>query len=173
MAIERSVRGIVTAMERHSALIKEILALVEGAAGELEQTADRVEVAREETKTLIANLRSEFKVARTRNTKEKQQALLEAISEAQEKVVKYKDDSLRSGIYSAQLSQLYMAFSATYDDTVGTIVNFTDEEVADFNRLLQGAILDAGSRKKRAAIVDSAVKVSSVLIGIGKKIALA
>jgi hypothetical protein len=146
----------------------------DNAAAALGKLAQRLSDAQQDAQDAIDKLdATKFKVASSDETKERQQALFEALADALDKVERYRDDPLRRGIYSGELSRLYEELASTYNETVRTIVTFTDDEVAEFNKLLQGCVLDAAKRQQRAAILDSAVQLSRLALRFAAKVAAA
>jgi len=84
----------------------------------------------------------------------------------------YKNDPLRRGIYAAEIANLYLQLANTFNnETVARIVPFEAEEIATYKDLLNKAILDAATRKRRAATIKAAAQVSKLALGVAGKLA--
>ena len=175
MAIDRSIQGVVSFLEDNDNVIKQIMETAEGATTEIAAFAATVDHARDEAKLLVNQLGAvEFIVAEQDDTKVRQKALLEAIETLRKKFETYRNDPLRRGIYAAEISNLHVQLANTYNNqTIASMVPFDRDEIAKYKDLLKKAVIDAASRKKRAAILKAAAQVSKVAIGIAGKLALA
>jgi len=115
----------------------------------------------------------EFAVGRQDETKVRQTALLDAVAALRKKFETYKNDPLRRGIYAAEISNLYVQLANTFNnETVARIVPFEADEIATYKNLLTKAVLDAASRKRRAAVIKAAAQVSRMAIGVAGKLAI-
>jgi hypothetical protein len=131
-----------------------------------------VDHAREEAKVLVDQLGTvEFAVGKQDETKVRQKALLEAVAALRKKFETYKNDPLRRGIYSAEISNLYVQLANTFNnETIAQIVPFSRDEIKAYKALMKEAILDAASRKKRAAVIKAAAQISKLALGIAGKL---
>ena len=125
-------------------------------------------------RSLVDQLGSvEFAVGRQDDTKVRQTALLDAVAALRKKFETYKNDPLRRGIYAAEISNLYLQLANTFNnETVARIVPFEADEIATYKDLLTKAVLDAASRKKRAAVIKAAAQVSRLALGVAGKLAI-
>ncbi|MFO0731901.1 MAG: hypothetical protein U0361_13110 [Nitrospiraceae bacterium] len=148
----------------------------ETAADDISQLANQVDLARDEATTLIDQLGTvQFSIAKQDETRVRQKALLEAVAALRKKFETYKNDPLRRGIYSAEISNLYVQISNTFNnDTVAQVVPFDPDELSGYKDLLKNAILDTASRKKRAAVIKAAAAASCprLAIRVAGKLAL-
>ena len=130
--------------------------------------------AREEAQVLVDQLGAvEFSVGRQDDTKVRQAALLEAVAALRKKFETYKNDPLRRGIYAAEISNLYLQLANTFNnETVAQIVPFGADEISGYKDLMKKAVLDAASRKKRAAVIKAGVQISRLALGVAGKLAL-
>ncbi len=172
--MDTSIEGVVTYLEDNDTLIKQLMETAETATDEISQLANQVDLARDEANTLVDQLGTvQFAVAKQDETKVRQKALLEAVATLRKKFETYKNDPLRRGIYSAEISNLYLQLSNTFNnDTVAQVVPFDQDELAGYKDLLKNAILDTASRKKRAAVIKAAAQLSRLAIGVAGKLAL-
>jgi len=172
--MNRSIDGIVTFLQDNDNLIKQLMETAESATTEIEALSTQVDHAREEAQILVDQLgTAEFSVGRDDDTKVRQTALLEAVATLRKKFETYKNDALRRGIYAAEISNLYLQLANTYNnETVARIVPFEAEEISTYKDLLNKAVLDAATRKRRAAVIKAAVHVSKLALGVAGKLAL-
>jgi hypothetical protein len=170
--METSIRGVVGFLEDNDSLIKQLMETGESATEEIRDLSVHVDHAREEAKALIDQLGTiEFEVGKQDETKVRQKALLEAVAALRKKFETYKNDPLRRGIYGAEISNLYVQLANTFNnETIAQIVPFSRDEVKAYKELMKEAILDAASRKKRAAVIKAAVQISKLAIGIAGKL---
>ena len=97
-----------------------------------------------------------------------------SVAALRKKFETYKNDPLRRGIYAAEISNLYLQLANTFNnETVAQIVPFEADEIATYKDLLTKAILDAESRKKRAAVIKAAAQISRLALGVASKLAVA
>ncbi len=173
--MNRSIEGVVTFLQDNDSLIKQLMETAESATNEIEQLANRVGNAREEAQVLVDQLGTvEFAVGRQDDTKVRQTALLEAVAALRKKFETYKNDPLRRGIYAAEISNLYLQLANTFNnETVAQIVPFNADELATYKDLLTKAVLDAASRKRRAAVIKAGAQISRLALGMASKLALA
>ena len=169
-----SIQGVVSFLQDNDNLIKQLMETAEGATQEITELAGRVDRARGEAKVLVDQLGSvEFSVGKHDETKVRQKALLEAVAVLRRKFETYKNDPLRRGIYAAEISNLYVQLSNTFNnETITQIVPFSRDEISTYKDLMKQAILDAASRKKRAAAIKAAAQISKLAIGIAGKLAV-
>ncbi len=172
--MNRSIDGIVTFLQDNDNLIKQLMETAESATTEIEALSTQVDHAREEAQILVDQLgTAEFSVGRDDDTKVRQTALLEAVATLRKKFETYKNDPLRRGIYAAEISNLYLQLANTYNnETVARIVPFEAEEISTYKDLLNKAVLDAATRKRRAAVIKAAAHVSKLALGVAGKVAL-
>ena len=172
--MNRSIEGVVTFLRDNDNLIKQLMETAESATNEIEQLADRVGHAREEAQVLVDQLGAvEFSVGRQDDTKVRQAALLEAVAALRKKFETYKNDPLRRGIYAAEISNLYLQLANTFNnETVAQIVPFGADEISGYKDLMKKAVLDAASRKKRAAVIKAGAQISRLALGVAGKLAL-
>ena len=98
----------------------------------------------------------EFAVGKQDETKVRQKALLEAVAALRKKFETYKNDPLRRGIYAAEISNLYLQLSNTFNnETIAQIVPFDADEISAYKELMNKAVLDGASRKKRGAVINT------------------
>lgn len=171
--METSIAGVVGFLEDNDSLIKQLMETAESASQEISDLSVQVDHAREEAKELVDQLGAvEFEVGKQDETKVRQKALLEAVETLRRKFETYKNDPLRRGIYSAEISNLYLQLGNTFNnETIAQIVPFTRDEIKAYKELMKEAVLDAASRKKRAAVLKAAAKISKLAIGIAGKLA--
>ncbi len=152
--MNRSFEGVVTFLRDNDSVLKQLMETAETATQEIGQLATRVDHARDEAQVLIDQLGTvEFSVGRQDETKVKQTALLDAVAALRKKFETYKNDPLRRGIYSAEISNLYLQLANTFNnDTVSQLVPFAQDEIDGYKDLMRKAILDAESRQRRAAV---------------------
>lgn len=169
-----SIEGVVSFLEDNDNLIKQLMETAESATLEITELADRVDRAREEAKVLVDQLGAvQFSVGKQDETKVRQKALLEAVATLRKKFQTYKNDPLRRGIYAAEISNLYVQLANTFNnETIAQIVPFDNDEIATYKDLMKQAVLDAASRKKRAAVIKAAVQVSKLALGVAGKLAV-
>jgi hypothetical protein len=172
--MNRSIEGVVTFLRDNDNLIKQLMETAESATNEIEQLADRVGNAREEAQVLVDQLGAvEFSVGGQDDTKVRQAALLEAVAALRKKFETYKNDPLRRGIYAAEISNLYLQLANTFNnETVAQIVPFGADEISGYKELMKKAVLDAASRKKRAAVIKAGAQISRLALGVAGKLAL-
>ncbi len=170
--METSTRGVISFLEDNDRLIKQVMETAEGAHLEISNLSVQVDHAREEAKALIDQLgTAEFVVGKEDETKVRQKALLEAVAALRKKFETYKNDPLRRGIYAAEISNLYVQLANTFNnETIAQIVPFSRDEVKTYKDLMKEAILDAASRKKRAAVIKAAAQISKLVLGIAGKL---
>lgn len=170
-----SIQGVVTFLQDNDSLIKQLMETAESANTDIEQLADQVDHARDEAQLLVDQLGTvAFAVGKQDETKVRQKALLEAVAALRKKFETYKNDPLRRGIYAAEISNLYLQLANTFNnETVAQIVPFEADEIATYKDLLTKAILDAESRKKRAAVIKAAAQISRLALGVAGKLAVA
>ncbi len=170
-----SIQGVVTFLQGNDSLIKLLMETAESADTEIERLANQVDHARDEATLLVDQLgTASFAVGKQDETKVRQKALLEAVAALRKKFETYKNDPLRRGIYAAEISSLYLQLANTFNnETVAQIVPFNADEIDGYKDLLQKAILDAQSRKKRAAVIKAAAQLSRLALGVAAKLAVA
>ncbi len=171
--METSIAGVVGFLEGNDSLIKQLMETAESASQEISDLSVQVDHAREEAKALVDQLGAvEFEVGKQDETKVRQKALLEAVETLRKKFETYKNDPLRRGIYAAEISNLYLQLANTFNnETIAQIVPFSRDEIKTYKELMKEAVLDAASRKKRAAVIKAAAKISKLAIGIAGKLA--
>jgi hypothetical protein len=169
-----SIQGVVSFLRDNDNLIKQLMETAEGATQTITELAGRVDQARGEAKVLVDQLgAAEFAVGKQDETKVRQKALLEAVAALRKKFETYKNDPLRRGIYAAEISNLYVQLANTFNnETVAQIVPFSRDEISTYKDLMKEAILDAASRKKRAAVIKAAAQISKLAIGVAAKLAV-
>lgn len=172
--MNRSIDGVVTFLQDNDNVIKQLMETAEAATTDIEQLATSVDHAREEAQVLVDQLGAvEFSVGRDDDTKVRQTALLEAVAALRKKFELYKNDPLRRGIYAAEISNLYLQLANTFNnETVARIVPFGAEEIDTYKDMMKKAVLDAASRKKRAAVLKAGVQISRLALGVASKLAL-
>ena len=172
--MNRSIEGVITFLRDNDNLIKQLMETAESATTEIEQLATRVSNARDEAQVLVDQLgTAEFSVGRQDDTKVRQTALLEAVGALRKKFETYKNDPLRRGIYAAEISNLYLQLANTFNnETVAQIVPFEADEISIYKDLMKKAVLDAASRKKRAAVIKAGAQISRLALGVASKLAL-
>ncbi|MBS0183576.1 MAG: hypothetical protein JSS39_14360 [Nitrospira sp.] len=172
--METSIAGVVGFLEDNDSLIKQVMETAEGTHQEITDLAGQVDHAREEAKVLVDQLGVvEFAVGKQDETRVRQKALLEAVAALRKKFETYKNDSLRRGIYAAEISNLYLQLANTFNnETVAQIVPFSKDEIKVYKDLMKEAVLDAASRKKRAAVIKAAAQISKLALGIAGKLAV-
>jgi hypothetical protein len=172
--MNRSIEGVVTFLQDNDSLIKQLMETAESATTDIEQLATQVDHARDEARVLVDQLGGvEFDVGRQDDTKVRQTALLDAVAALRKKFETYKNDPLRRGIYAAEISNLYLQLANTFNnETIARIVPFEDDEISAYKDLLTKAVLDAASRKKRAAVIKAAAQVSRLALGVAGKLAI-
>lgn len=172
--MNRSIEGVVTFLQDNDSLIKQLMETAESAQTEIEQLATQVDHARDEAQVLVDQLGAvEFAVGREDDTKVRQTALLDAVAALRRKFETYKNDPLRRGIYAAEISNLYLQLANTFNnETVAKIVPFEPDDLSTYQDLLKKAVLDAGSRKKRAAVIKAAAHVSRLALNVAGKLAV-
>ena len=172
--METSIRGVVNFLSDNDSLIKQLMETAESAHQELSDLSAHVDHAREEATVLVDQLGAvEFAVGKQDETKVRQKALLEAVGALRKKFETYKNDPLRRGIYAAEISNLYLQLANTFNnETVSQIVPFSTEEIQTYKELMKEAVLDAASRKKRAAVIKAAAQLSKLALKVAGKLAV-
>ncbi len=172
--METSIAGVVGFLEGNDNLIKQLMETAESANQEISDLSVEVDHAREEAKWLVDQLGVvEFAVGKQDETKVRQKALLEAVAALRKKFETYKNDPLRRGIYAAEISNLYLQLANTFNnETIAQIVPFSKDEIKSYKALMKEAVLDAASRKKRAAVIKAAAQISKLALGIAGKLAV-
>ena len=172
--MNRSIEGVVTFLQDNDSLIKQLMETAESATNDIEELANRVDHAREEAQVLVDQLgTAEFSVGQQDDTKVRQTALLEAVAALRKKFETYKNDPLRRGIYAAEISNLYLQLANTFNNqTVARIVPFDADEIDTYKDLMNKAVLDVASRKKRAAVIKAGAQISRLALGVAGKLAL-
>ncbi|MBX3331551.1 MAG: hypothetical protein KF722_14175 [Nitrospira sp.] len=172
--METSIAGVVGFLEGNDSLIKQLMETAESANQEISDLSVEVDHAREEAKWLVDQLGVvEFAVGKQDETKVRQKALLEAVAALRKKFETYKNDPLRRGIYAAEISNLYVQVANTFNnETIAQIVPFSKDEIRSYKALMKEAVLDAASRKKRAAVIKAAAQISKLALGIAGKLAV-
>ncbi len=172
--METSIGGVVGFLEDNDSLIKRLMETAESAQEEIGNLSVEVDQAREEAKALIDQLGTvEFEIGKQDETKVRQKALLEAVAALRKKFETYKNDPLRRGIYAAEISNLYVQLANTFNnETIAQIVPFSKDEIRAYKELMKEAILNAASRKKRAAVIKAAAQISRLALGIAGKLAV-
>jgi hypothetical protein len=172
--METSIAGVVGFLENNDSLIKQLMETAESAHQEITDLAVQVDHAREEAKALVDQLGTvEFAVGKQDETKVRQKALLEAVAALRKRFETFKNDPLRRGIYAVEISNLYLQMANTFNnETIAQIVPFSRDEIKAYKELMKEAILDAASRKKRAAVIKAAAQISRLALGIAGKLAV-
>lgn len=172
--METSIAGVVGFLENNDNLIKQLMETAESANQEISDLSVQVDHAREGAKVLVDQLGTvEFSVGKDEATRVRQKALLEAVAALRKKFETYKNDPLRRGIYAAEISNLYLQLANTFNNqTIAQIVPFSKDEVQTYKELMKEAVLDAASRKKRAAVIKAAARISKLALGIAGKLAV-
>ncbi len=172
--MNRSIEGVVSFLRDNDSLIKQLMETAETATNDIERLATSVDHAREEAQVLVDQLGAlEFSVGLQDDTKVRQTALLEAVATLRKKFETYKNDPLRRGIYAAEISNLYLQLANTFNSgTIGRIVPFDTDEIDTYRDLMKKAVLDAESRKKRAAVIKAGAQISRLALGVAGKLAL-
>lgn len=172
--MDLSIGGIVGFLRDNDSLIKQLMETGERANQEITDLSVQVDHAREEAEALVDQLGAvEFAVGKQDETKIRQQALLEAVGALRKKFETYKNDPLRRGIYAAEISNLYLQLSNTFNnETVAQLVPFNKDEIKVYKDLMKAAVLDTASRKKRAAVIKAAAQISKLALGIAGKLAV-
>ena len=162
--MNRSIEGVVTFLQDNDNVIKQLMETAESATHDIEQLAAQVEHARDEAQVLVDQLGAlEFAVGKQDETKVRQKALLEAVAALRKKFETYKNYPLRRGIYAAEISNLYLQLSNTFNnETIAQIVPFDADEISAYKELMNKAVLDGASRKKRAAVLQPSAKTSHI-----------
>ncbi len=170
--METSIRGVVGFLEDNDNLIKQLMETAESATEEIRDLSVQVDHAREEAKALVDQLGVvEFVVGKQEETKVRQKALLEAVAALRKRFETFKNDPLRRGIYAVEISNLYMQMANTFNnETIAQIVPFSKDEIKSYKELMKEAVLDAASRKKRAAVIKAAAQISKLALGIAGKL---
>ncbi|HSA84973.1 MAG TPA: hypothetical protein VLE46_02240 [Nitrospira sp.] len=170
--METSMAGVVGFLEGNDSLIKQLMETAESAHQEIADLSIQVDHAREEATVLVNQLGAvEFSVGKQDETKVRQKALLEAVAVLRKKFESYKNDPLRRGIYAAEISNLYVQLANTFNnETIAQIVPFSRDEIKSYKELMKEAVLDAASRKKRAAVIKAAAQISKLALGIAGKL---
>ncbi len=170
--METSIAGVVGFLEGNDSLIKQLMETAESAHEEIIDLSVQVDHAREEAKALVDQLGAvEFSIGKQDETKVRQKALLEAVAVLRKKFETYKNDPLRRGIYAAEISNLYLQLANTFNnESIAQIVPFSRDEIKSYKELMKEAVLDAASRKKRAAVIKAAAQISRLALGIAGKL---
>ncbi len=172
--METSIAGVVGFLEDNDSLIKQLMETAESASEEIRDLSVQVDHAREEAKALVDQLGTvEFAVGKQDETKVRQKALLEAVAALRKRFETFKNDPLRRGIYAVEISNLYVQMANTFNnETIAQIVPFSRDEIKSYKELMKEAVLDAASRKKRAAVIKAAAQISRLALGIAGKLAV-
>ncbi|MEX5214710.1 MAG: hypothetical protein NW703_11150 [Nitrospiraceae bacterium] len=174
MSITRSLEGVVNFMRGNDKLIKDVAEAGEGSFSELQKLANRLEVSRTDTEDLVKNLgQTKFAVEKDQDIRATQEKILQEIGENGKKIMLFSDEPELVGIFHAHRAKLYQALANTYDATVQRVISFNPTDVEEIKRLLERAVLDAGSKKRKAAILDGAIALTKVALKVGLKVAAA
>jgi len=101
-----------------------------------------------------------------------QKEILAAIVDLKQQIANAEalgDNALR-GILLADLSNQFLALSATQNPIPGRILNLSATDVAQVGTLINAAKLDAAKRQQRAAVLGAAVSVSEAALKIAATI---
>ena len=174
MSITRSLEGVVNFMRGNDKLIKDVVEAGEGSVNELQKLANRLEVARTDTEDLISTLgQAKFAIDKDPDIRATQEKILQEIGENGKKILLFSDEPELVGLFHAHRAKLYLALANTYDATVQKVISFSQADVDEFNRLLERAVLDASSKKRKAALLDGAIGLTKIALKVGIKLAAA
>lgn len=159
-------------LQENEALIEEIQETVSTGADIVKALAERLENNRKIAEELLTEVNTlEFTVAVMPDVKAKQAALLNEIGEVSKKIQKFKNFPSVTTHLFAQRAALYLELGNTFNDLVGQIVTFTQDEVDQLRELLRRAVLDIQDRQRLASILDGAVNVSKFALRVALKLA--
>jgi hypothetical protein len=174
MSIIRSLEGVVNFMRGNDNLIKDVMEAGEGSVNEMQKLANRLEVARTDTEDLISTLgKAKFAIDKDQDIRATQEKILQEIGENGKKIMMFSDEPELVGLFHSHRAKLYLALANTYDVTVQKVISFSQADVDEYNRLLERAVLDAGSKKRKAALLDGAIALTKIALKVGLKVAAA
>lgn len=174
MSITRSLEGVVNFMRGNDKLIKEVMETGEGALTELQKLANRLEVSRTDTEDLIKTLgQAKFAIDKDQDIRATQEKILQEIGENGKKIMLFSDEPELVGLFHSHRAKLYLAMANTYDTTVQKVISFSEAEVEELKRLLERAMLDTASKKRKAALLDGAIAMTKIALKVGLKLAAA
>lgn len=174
MSITRSLEGVVNFMRDNDELIKEVVETGEGASTELQKLAKRIAVSRADTEDLIDSLgQTKFAIDKDQDARVTQEKILQEIGENGKKIMMFSDEPELVGLFRGHRAKLYLALANTYDVTVQKVIPFSQAEVDELKRLLERAVLDTASKKRKAAVLDGAIALTKVALKVGLKVAAA
>jgi hypothetical protein len=131
-------------------------------------------VSRTDTEDLIKTLgHTKFAIEKDQDIRAKQEKILQEIGENGKKIILFSDDPELVGLFHSHRAKLYLALANTYDVTVQRVISFSQSEVDELKRLLERAVLDAGSKKRKAALLDGAIALTKIALKVGLKVAAA
>lgn len=166
-----SIKDVTNFLQKNENLIKEIQETASTGSDIIESFAKRLEENKKQSEALLEKINSmEFAISTNPDVKKKQAMLLNEIGEVSKKIWKFKNfPSVTSHLF-AQRSALYLELGNTYNDLVGQIVTFTQDEVDQLRELLRRATLDAQARQRLASILDGAVNISKFALRVALKL---
>lgn len=171
MSIE-SIKDMTDFLLKNEDLIREIQETVNPGVDIVQSFAVRLDKNRKESEALLKKINNiKFEVSSKPDVKQKQAMLLKEIGEVSKKIQMFKNiPSLTTNLF-LQRSALYLELGNTYNDLVGQIVTFTQDEVDQLRELLRRAALDAQARQRLASILDGAVNISKFALKVALKLA--
>lgn len=171
MAIERSIAGVGAFLEKNDGLIKEISEAAGAVGTVLANLADKVDANKEEASALAEQLgQTEFAIAGESSVKARQEQFLDEIAQVGKRIRQFRDHpDILVHLYAEQ-GALYVGLSNTYNDLVGEIITFSQEEVDEIRVLLRRATLDAAARQRWADVLDAAVQITKFSLRVATKL---
>lgn len=173
MSFETSLQSVTDFLEKSQDLVQEVRDTDAQAAADIKLLADKVDANQKQAKDLAASLGNQFQVSKSAATKAKQQDLLNKISDKTKSIEQFKDSPELTTNLIADRGTLYVALANTFDDTVGTLIQFTPDEITDINNLLKQAALDADTRQKWANVLNASVQLAELALKVAVKVAAA
>lgn len=172
MAIETSLKGITTFLERNDELLAEIRDTAKTARTKIAALFKKLKKNRDVTAKLVSKIGSiPFEVAQAADVKEKQRDILQEIKDVSKRIERFRDFPELANSLRAQRSLFYQALGNTFVQSVATIVRFSEQDVDELKVLLRRATLDAQARQNKADLLDAAVQLSKLALKIGVKLA--
>ena len=111
-----------------------------------------------------------FAPAREADVHKRQRELLDRIEQLSKDISTFSDDPDLLILLFAQRGELWFALGNTFNETAGSIITFSAQEIDDLRVLLRRATLDIQARQRAADVLDAAIQISKFGLRIAKKV---
>jgi hypothetical protein len=171
MAIEASLKGVTDFLQDNEHLIETIRDTAKSATGQIKKLDERLTANREQAAQMIDKINQmKFAVSPAPDIRQRQRLILGKIEQVSKDIQLFADEPDILIMLYLERSGLYMALGNTYNDLVPAMVIFSPEEVDSLRVLLRRATLDTESRKQLAHLLDAAVQLSKLALGVAGKL---